>query len=242
MEPRSGNRNPPVSLVKSLLRPDQLAAIGLVAAESSSLEGTVDLTLSILTGLADEECSILFGGKTLGPKLDIVKELGLRRLRSQETKKTLTAIIDLLSSLISERNAVVHGTWQPKDGFTLAYLAQMTKPAEVEAVLRRRNGSVRKVNAENLDELARRLSEAHSALFHFAMDHWIRPVVRRNARREALRKMRRTGVCVPMTDAGRGVPKDLLLSSPSTAADSARFARLSIFLLYCFPFVVGAAG
>lgn len=164
-----------MSLAQLILKHDQLAAIGLVAAASASLEATIELSLSFLTGLDEDECGLLLTGKTLGPKLELLKRLGLRRLKSAEAQGAFAAMMDSLSSLIGERNAVIHGTWQPKDGFTFAFLAQLNTPVEVEAVLKKRNGNVQKVNAENLGSLADRLSSAHSAFFDFLMDHFVRP-------------------------------------------------------------------
>lgn len=173
-------------MIEILLTPEQRAALGSIVAESASLEATLDIIICSLTGLSEAQFRILAGGQMFGRKLELTKDLALLKLKSKAKKSRLTDLFSRLTSLNSERNTVVHGTWGTKEGGArLSWLfSTQPPPAEdVHAVLKKRGAKLQTVASTKLNELAVKLRDANSELFSFLMDELIQPKVHRSVRR-----------------------------------------------------------
>ena len=173
-------------MIELLLTPEQRAALGSIVAESASLEATLDVIICSLTGLSEAQFRILAGSQMFGRKLELAKDLALLKLKSKAKISRLTDLFSRLASLNSERNTVVHGTWGTKEGgVRLSWLTSMQQPPaqDVHAVLKKRGPKLQTVSSTKLEQIATKLSDAHSELFNFLMDEFVQPKVHRSLRR-----------------------------------------------------------
>jgi hypothetical protein len=169
-----------VALSRITLKPEQLAALGSVVAESTYLESLVDSMIGYLAKLTDKQRNILLNKAMLNAKLEILAELGAMRLKSTRRKKVFSKIISELKSNNSERIIAVHGVWTPvltRPAPTApTRLADLLAPmGEAEATHSR--GS--KMTAGNLDKLAEKISKGFWDLSEFNSKVWIRQSVKR---------------------------------------------------------------
>lgn len=104
-----------------------LAALGSVVAESAHLESTLDLIILLITRMGESEYEVFMRGKMIGAKLEIVKELGVLKLRSKKRQRAWMQLIDGLKSLNSDRVIAVHGLWGPAGGYTRGNLMAASK-------------------------------------------------------------------------------------------------------------------
>jgi hypothetical protein len=162
-----------------ILNREQLEALGLLVGEFARLEATLDLLIMDLARLSEEQYALFMQGKTLGAKLSTLRAIGVQKLKSQEKTDVFVGLLEELARLNSERNLAVHGIWQPKGGFTLAFIARAFNTTEAEAV--HKKGTLK---AERLSELVNQLDAAHSSLYRFWNDTWLKPRVRRSLRRK----------------------------------------------------------
>lgn len=177
-------------MIKMLLSDAQRAALGTIVAESASLEATLDVIICSLTGLSEAQFRILVGGQMFGRKIELAKDLALLRLKSKAKINRLTDLFSRLASLNSERNIVVHGTWGTKEGGVhLSWLFGKQQPLaeDIHAVLKKKGTKLQTVSSTKLDEIATKLSDAHTALHGLLMDELIQPKVRLSVRRAKIK-------------------------------------------------------
>jgi hypothetical protein len=164
---------------ESLLTVDQRAALGSLVAETTEMEGTVDVMIAIVTNLSTPQCAVLLEGRMISWKLEALKRLGLQKLKRKAQMKVFAHLVDSLSSLNSERNVAVHGLWQPQGGYTYALLAGITPVGPSVAALKRRNAkSSTLLKADRLEQLAKGVRETHSDFFRFCMEVFVHARVR----------------------------------------------------------------
>jgi hypothetical protein len=163
----------------------QRAALGAVVSECATLESTLDMMISAMTKLGEVELDILIGGAMLGRKIDILKDLGILKLKSKKKKNKFAHIMGSLSSLNSDRVTIVHGAWSPPGGkMPLSWLATgIPQSVNAEAV-HRKYGKTKTFKAEKLDETAAAIDTCHSDLWNFWMGNFIQPKVRRSLKRD----------------------------------------------------------
>jgi hypothetical protein len=162
-----------------LLTLEQRAALGDVVAESAYLESNLDMFIGVLTKLNESQFEALLSGQMLGRKLQIVKEIGVPKIRSQKGKAEFAEIVDALSSAITDRNAVVHGIWGGPGGmWKLSWIfGPVTGP--VLATHRKKGGKVRTVPAERIADIAEKIRAGHTKLFNYFVEVFIRKKGRR---------------------------------------------------------------
>jgi hypothetical protein len=174
---------------RNFLTDEELAALGLVVSGSAQLESTLDLLIQSLANLGDQQFEVLVGGRMIGNKLDILKGLGLLKLKSQKKQQAFTYLINSLSSLNAERNTVVHGRWGPEGGITISMLSALFQGKTLkklgEATHKKGRGKVLKLKAQRLEELALRLDQGNHDLYGFWKDNWLKQSVKRSLRRSA---------------------------------------------------------
>lgn len=163
--------------IANMMTAEQRAALGSVVGNSAALEQLIDLCLVLFLGLTTQDLVVLVGERTLGPKIELVREIGTKKFRSARKQSHFKAIMDRIASLNGERNAAVHGTWQPVGGFTFLYLAfefgnNPTSPVEA---IKTRRGKEQKILGARLQRLSEEISEAEDALREFVNKNWIRP-------------------------------------------------------------------
>jgi hypothetical protein len=166
--------------VRDFLNEKERAALGEVAAESAQLESTTETMLKIVLKLTDAEYDAIIGGKMFGAKLDILKEVGLCRLRGKKRKKhkqQFIVLMDHLKSLVGQRNIAIHGNWGPEGGFTLATLATLMDGTYVPrpaAAIHKKGKKTSTLKVARLEHLAAELNEGGSLLWDFAKVTWLK--------------------------------------------------------------------
>ena len=168
--------HPVVKLKSSLFSQDHLAAIGSVAVESANLEELLDIILDGLLGLNTKQRDIVFEGAMMQRKLELVKELGCQKLKSQRRKLELTKIIGDLNHANQERSTAIHGTWQIADKTALKAKVYGTGKA-VATKKGRRNKPDSTIEADKLIGVAERISEGAQKLAVFVTVAFFRPKV-----------------------------------------------------------------
>jgi hypothetical protein len=83
----------------------QFAAIGRIAVESAYLEELVEFVIREITRLSSGQMTAVFPGVMLSSKLDILRDLGVLKLRS---KKKKDEFIKLIGDTVSSPN-----NWTP---------------------------------------------------------------------------------------------------------------------------------
>lgn len=95
---------------ETILTQQQLAAVGCVAIESTYLEQVLERFIWALAGL-DEKAGIHFTHKlSVGPRIDLLRELVLSKLDAQY-RDEFGALIGRLKESNERRNTIVHGAW-----------------------------------------------------------------------------------------------------------------------------------
>jgi hypothetical protein len=159
----------------------------LVVSGSAQLEDTIDLLIQSLAKLREQQFEVLVGGKMIGNKLNILKDLGLLKLKSQKKQQAFTDLINNLSALNAERNTAVHGRWGPEGGMTFSMLASLLEGKALnklgEATHKKGRGKVLKLKSQRLDDLALRIDQGCHDLYGFWKDNWLKQSVKRSLRR-----------------------------------------------------------
>lgn len=167
---------------KSVLTTEQLAAIGSIAVESAYLEDFVDFMIAWLAGLPDEQLSILIPRAMLDGKLDILRNLGIIKLRSKRRKEEFQQIIAKLKELNSQRNIAVHGNWQSKEMHRLSDIGKGI-PVQIGNAEARGKKQNSVLHASKLQTVAISIADYREKLFHFCFDTWVNPSIRRSVAR-----------------------------------------------------------
>lgn len=175
--------------IETLLTQEQRAALGVIVAESASLEATVDLIISHLTNLNPQQYEIVLKGEMIKRKLEVLKAIGQQKLRSAKRKAAFLTLMARLTSLNSDRNTLVHGIWGPRGGYRLSWFAGHPITDPIEAIQRSRGGRVRTLPANRIGNVARNVTKAHSELYNFWREVWLKLVVQRGIRRDTARKV-----------------------------------------------------
>jgi hypothetical protein len=164
----------------SALTDAERAALGSVVAESANLESSVDFILLHLTNLTHTAYDAMMGGKMLGAKLDVLKAIGLAKLRSKKRKKTFNDLMGKLTSLNGQRTIAVHGIWGPEGHNALRWLVDIAQGKKLPAAAKHKKGILQ---AAKLETLAKKLSEENSALWSYWRAVWFSPTIARSTRR-----------------------------------------------------------
>lgn len=100
-------------LATLILTKDQLAAVGSVAVESTFCEEFVELFIWALLGVRERQGKFLTAPLQMNSRLDLLSSLMKVRLRSATKRLAFTDLISRLREANSERNVIVHGSWEP---------------------------------------------------------------------------------------------------------------------------------
>jgi hypothetical protein len=147
---------------RDLLTVDQRAAIGDIAIESAWLDSIAAIAIMVLTKLEEPQARALLRGKMLDGKLQLLAELG-EIVLPEAKRDAFHGIVGRLRELNRDRVTVIHGTWQPKGGFTLAVLAKSGIGLMDEIHLEGRKE--RMLSTEEVEALAGRLSSTTHELW-----------------------------------------------------------------------------
>lgn len=175
-------------LSRQILKPDQLAALGSVVAESTYLESLVDSMIGHLARLTESQRNIILKRAMLHVKLEVLRELGDLKLKSAPRKSDFLKLISRLMAHNDERVTAVHGVWTPivrewRPGFKLSDFLVPSGDAEA----RHSRGTI---TASRLDKLAEKISNGFWDLSDFNTKVWLRTSARKKVVR-ALMKSRR---------------------------------------------------
>ena len=160
-------------MATQILNEKQFAALGEVAAESAELESTIGLMIMLVLKFTDADRDAIITPMNISIRLEVLKKVGLPRIRSKKRKKEFLDLSDRLKDLLGKRNIAIHGCWTPvgdlKLGELMAIMAGLSKPAAVEA--KNKKGVFK---AERLAQLAKELREGRSQLWAIAKATWIK--------------------------------------------------------------------
>lgn len=150
---------------QTVLTTEQLAAIGSIAVESAYLEDIVETLIYKLSGLTRKKGEIFLEKFMLDSKLNLLKELGMIKLKSKKRKLVLSELIGEIKQANSDRTLAIHGFWIPGK-ITLASIAKGELEQDAKAVRSnsRRQGSL---SAHKLADIAKRVSDGRYELFVF---------------------------------------------------------------------------
>lgn len=155
----------------------QLIALGRVVAESSKTEAWVNFILNVLTRLNLFEFDLLIHRLKHHEKLQALKALGLKKLRSKKKQAKFSQIIDRLSNLNTDRNIAVHGQWEPIGGPTLGESLGGFGPDHelrpAHAVNRKGKGKTTNLSAKRLEDLADNIATHCEELVGFWTTNWL---------------------------------------------------------------------
>jgi len=165
----------------SVLTQAQLAAIGEIAVESAYLDGMVDFLIAQILNISEEKYYVVSNGVMLGTKLDILRNLGLIRLRSKKRKLEWENIVSQVKHLNSQRTIAIHGYWQSKHGRKLSDLNKETwilPSGEAQAVHKRGKKKPSILDAQNLQKLAYDIHDNRNKLMIFYANSWMKGSIR----------------------------------------------------------------
>jgi len=145
----------------------QRAAVGDIAIESSGIESALNWMIGYLLHLKQDECLLLLGTRMLDSKLDLLKELCLRKLTTEEDKQSLRDKIGLLKGLNKDRTVAIHGIWQRKGGPTSLADLMRLEALPIQEMVAVHEKSGRELPASELENLAKRLEAANMDLLNF---------------------------------------------------------------------------
>ena len=164
-------------LSRLILKPEQLAALGSVVAESTYVEMLVDGMICRLAKLKPQQFSAFLGGAMLQRKLEVLEQLGEPHIKSARRKAAFKKLMLELRDGNTERTKAVHGVW------LFAIEGNTLKLDKAEATHTRRG----KIAARDLEQLANRISNGFWALSDFDAKVWQRPAARRRVLRSKSR-------------------------------------------------------
>jgi hypothetical protein len=159
-----------VSISRIVLKPQQLASLGAVVAESAYLEDMVGYLIGELTRMKKEQLDLFLAKAMLHAKIELLAEIGALRLKSRRRKERFAKIISDLKANNSERVTAVHGVWVPEYPHPINSLSQLMGPfADVSA----KHPRGPKMSASKLDKLADKISAGQGELLEFATKAWL---------------------------------------------------------------------
>jgi hypothetical protein len=87
----------------------------------------------------------MVANRTIGPKIDLLKQAGLSKLKGKQRIETFTNIVIVLTRFTKERNLAVHGKWSPGGaGVTLGALAMIGNQKPMAASSHKKKGQAPK--------------------------------------------------------------------------------------------------
>ncbi|MGC1457653.1 MAG: hypothetical protein WA825_05200 [Steroidobacteraceae bacterium] len=151
--------------------------IGRVAAESAELEITLDWMIPSILGIREEMYQTMFANKTIGPKIDLLKQAGLSKLKGKQRIEAFTSIVIVLTRFIKERNLAVHGKWSPGGaGVTLGALAMIGNQKPMAASSHKKKGQL--LSVKRLEHLAEDMHILNRSLYLFWKCVWVDPYIK----------------------------------------------------------------
>lgn len=93
------------------LTPDQLQAIGIVAVESTYLEGDIEELIWHLAGLSYDNGKFFTDNLRLKARIELLGDLWKKKTKDQKQLQELTALISDLKIAADDRNTIIHGVW-----------------------------------------------------------------------------------------------------------------------------------
>jgi len=119
----------------------------------------------------------IVGPMTLSTRLDVLKKVGLARIKSKKRAKEFSKLMDHLKDCVGQRNTAIHGLWGPegqmKLGDLMMILTGYDKPKAVEA-----KNKNRVFKAAKLEQLAKDLDEGGTKLWDIAKATWLNKRIR----------------------------------------------------------------
>jgi hypothetical protein len=188
-------------MVKDFLSQKEMAAIGSVVAESANLERCLDGYIMKISRLNRAQYDVLVGGKMLGAKIAIFKDLGLLKIKSKKKQKGFSKTMDSLSLRNAERVVAIHGIWAPAGGITSELVEGMfsgkLKPNHLPpgvAIHRKGRGKWFKMEAKHLEDLAQEIVDGMGELTKFWDPKWYRETEKAIEEAAAIRKAKRAAL------------------------------------------------
>jgi len=164
---------------KLILSAEELAAIGVVAVESTYSEHVVEGIIWDLCRLKEAQGKFLTDRMPLDKKLDLMGDLWKPQLNAHNLAG-LTRLIAGLKEANNERNIIIHGYWNQPDSLkrlSLKWLAANVElpPRESPVATKRRlKSDPLQFSAAKIKSTAGHISDLTGKLWDFAADSGIR--------------------------------------------------------------------
>jgi len=158
----------------------QLAAIGRIAVNSAQIDMWVDIVLSYVTGLTEDQLKVIQPQAMLGTKLDVLSTLGKQKLKSKKRQMEFDKIISAIKQTNSHRVTAIHGIWQRENGNTLSSILMGAAPDGKSKAIRKGSKQPIVLKADKLDAIADEMQEQPRILMRFFMEVWIKPAARKS--------------------------------------------------------------
>jgi hypothetical protein len=113
--------------------------------------------------------------------LDVLKIIGLAKLRSKKRKKAFNDLMGRLTSLNGQRTIAVHGIWEPEGNNAMRWLMDIVQGKQLPAAAAKHKKGI--LPAAKLETIARKLSDENTALWVFWRAVWFSPTMARSNRR-----------------------------------------------------------
>jgi hypothetical protein len=163
--------------IRNILTEKQLAILGEVASASAQLESTAGFMIMIVLNFTTDDSDAVVGPMSLSTRLDVLKKVGLPRIRTKKRAKEFSKLIDHLKDCVTQRNIAIHGVWGPEGQMTISALMSIMagheKPKAVEAKNKNRT-----FKAAKLEQLAKDLDEGGTKLWDTAKATWLKSRLR----------------------------------------------------------------
>jgi hypothetical protein len=119
----------------------------------------------------------MVANRTIGPKIDLLKQAGLSKLKGKQRIETFTNIVIVLTRFTKERNVAVHGKWSPGGaGVTLGALAMIGNQKPMAASSHKKKGQV--LIVKRLEHLAEDMHTLNRSLNLFWKRVWVDPYMK----------------------------------------------------------------
>jgi len=146
------------------------------------------MMISSVANLSEDQTSIFLSKAMLSAKLDILRDLGLLKLRSKIRQDNFRRIISDLKLLNGQRTIAIHGKWEPKGGFKLKDIIYFSPSGEAEASHKRGKKEPTKLSSAQLLKVPIKIDASCTELYKFWIELWVKPAVRRSITKERLKK------------------------------------------------------
>lgn len=158
---------------RRVLTDEQLASIGAVAVESTYCEYMVETVIWFLAGLDDEHGRAFTFGMPMHNRLELLRTLGLRRLKAQDEIDRFTAIVAELKEASTQRNTIIHGDWTTEgDPLEIGFKLDLDPNRQAVAIKMRKNSPPLRFPSHAVEDAARRLSSIRFDFYRFVMETW----------------------------------------------------------------------